>query len=291
MDKPKNDDKSQAVTLFGFINSVRKRYISFITITILCTLFAIFLSVALPVEYRAKATFALVPPPFSQQLSTSPQILGTLGRLAGLSGSDQSNFDLNFQRLKSRTMIRGFLIKNRLVDYINMTDENGGKENKTLSTTGKNLDTSKSIEKAVDKFKRENLLFSPSVDGGVYTIEIVLNRPELATQICNQYIHYADEIIRTDAVLESRRRLDLLTQRIGAQQLPEVRGALATLLAQEARTLALTSGTTSYAFKIIDVATIPYNKASPQRALICLLGFISGIILASIFIVVRDNVK
>ena len=44
-----------------------------------------------------------------------------------------------------------------------------------------------------------------------------------------------------------------------------------------------------YAFKVIDPAMVPKTKIKPQRRQIVILGFIFGLILASLMVFIREN--
>ena len=44
-----------------------------------------------------------------------------------------------------------------------------------------------------------------------------------------------------------------------------------------------------YLLKVIDKPHLPERKSSPNRAMICILGFILGFLISSIYIIVRKN--
>jgi uncharacterized protein involved in exopolysaccharide biosynthesis len=268
------------MTIVYFLHILRRYWVSFAAIVIICTLLAFFLGLILPVQYRAKMSFALAPPPFTEQLSGSSQGLGALGKLAGISGIGQTNLTLNFQKLKSRSMIRYFLTEKSLISQINLQY--------SKMHTGK-VPSTADIEKAVDIFKKDIALFSPSTDNDIYTMEVEYTDPNIAARLVNDYVNFADSKLRIAAIADTQGRLNALTGKLGNQQLPEVRTAIASLIAQETRTLALISGTPEYAFKIVDAASIPYKKSSPLRALIALLGFSTGLVLACLMIIFRGG--
>ena len=87
--------------------------------------------------------------------------------------------------------------------------------------------------------------------------------------------------------------INFLTEQLSKTNVSEVKKALSELIQNETEKLMLVEVNKDYVFRVIDPPIIPERKSKPTRSLICIIGFILGVIsgsLVSLFrFILKDN--
>jgi LPS O-antigen subunit length determinant protein (WzzB/FepE family) len=88
--------------------------------------------------------------------------------------------------------------------------------------------------------------------------------------------------------------LEYLNSQINQTAIPELKQVMAQLIKSEQKTIMLSQSSPEYVFKILDKPIIPDLKLKPKRAIICIVGTISGFIitlLITILLIFRKKIK
>jgi hypothetical protein len=87
--------------------------------------------------------------------------------------------------------------------------------------------------------------------------------PATAAQWANGFVALANELLRTRALVESKRNIAYLNDQISKTDVVELRRVLYGLIESETKTLMLANGRPEYAFRVVDPAVPPELKTRP----------------------------
>ena len=100
-------------------------------------------------------------------------------------------------------------------------------------------------------------------------------------------------IMETD-VQRAKNSLKYLNSQINQTAIPELKQVMAQLIKTEQQTIMLSQSSPEYVFKILDKPIIPELKLKPKRAIICIVGTITGFIISlliTIALIFRKKLK
>ena len=80
-------------------------------------------------------------------------------------------------------------------------------------------------------------------------------------------------------VQRAENSLKYLNSQINQTSIPELKQVMAQLIKNEQQTIMLSQASPEYVFKVIDKPIVPELKFEPKRAIICIVGTISGFII------------
>tara|TARA_B100000965_G_C19573250_1_gene750085 strand:- start:338 stop:1222 length:885 start_codon:yes stop_codon:yes gene_type:complete len=124
---------------------------------------------------------------------------------------------------------------------------------------------------------------------GIVTFTMNWDDPKLAAKYANSFVSSINNYIRDDEILEAEKSIDYLKKEIEKTTLVDIKNVLNSLIQEQLQTIMLANVREDYAFKVIDPAMVPKTKIKPQRRQIVILGFIFGLILASLIVFIREN--
>ena len=81
-------------------------------------------------------------------------------------------------------------------------------------------------------------------------------------------------------VERAEKSLEYLNSQINQTAIPELKQVVAQLIKKEQQTIMLSQSSPEYIFKVIDRPIVPELKLSPKRAIICIVGTITGFLIA-----------
>lgn len=123
------------------------------------------------------------------------------------------------------------------------------------------------------------------------TISIESYSPYLAKNWLDLIIKRIDSHMRELDKISATKSIAFLNSTISSTNLAEIKDVLSDLLAQQTQTLMLTESLSDYVFKTISSPVVAEKKSRPNRAMICILGAVIGVIfgiLLSIYSHSRD---
>ncbi|MDP9199012.1 MAG: Wzz/FepE/Etk N-terminal domain-containing protein [Pseudomonadota bacterium] len=238
---------------------------------------AVVMALAATPIYRAEAV--VTPVTDSGLGGAASSLAGRIGGLASLAGIDLGGGGPASQEalavLESRFLIEEFLRRNDLADVVLPP---GG------ATSG--------LWFAVQKFRDTVVkIRTDEVASTTTTIAVEWKDPAVAAQWANGLVVLANEMMRTRALVNSKRNIEYLQKQIAATNVVEMQRVMYDLIENETKTLMLANARVDYALRIIDPAVTPEARVRPKRKLIVLTGFALGLIIGSLFVFARATVK
>jgi LPS O-antigen subunit length determinant protein (WzzB/FepE family) len=119
---------------------------------------------------------------------------------------------------------------------------------------------------------------------GFITLSIKHQSPFIAKEWAELMIRKVNAFYREKDKLESENAVNYLSQKIKGTDLSEIKLAIADLLQEETKKLALIEANQYYVFDYIDPPAIMEQKSGPKRSLICIISALLGAI-SAIFLV------
>ena len=148
--------------------------------------------------------------------------------------------------------------------------------------------------KAYYAFHEDILSVSKNVKTGVLTLSIVWHDPVRAADWANNLVKNLNNILRIQAIDEATKRITFLEEQTKKTSLIGLQSLISALIQSQYEKAMIANVKEEYGFKIIDPARIPEVKFSPNRTLILILSFVSGIfigILLALFMNIMANYK
>lgn len=111
--------------------------------------------------------------------------------------------------------------------------------------------------------------------------------PIFAKELLELIINEANELMRSKDLQDSSEAIMFLNNETSKATLITMREAISQLVQSQLETQMLSKVSKEYVFKVIEPPFIPEVKSKPNRARICVLGTLFGLMISIIFILVR----
>ena len=283
--------KDGEVDLFALIKALWNKKFFIISLTSIAAIISVLYSLSLPNIYRSQALLA----PSEGQSQGISSNLGGLSSLAGIAGiSLPGTNDAKKQEaiaiLNSHQFIEEFIIKHNLMVPIMAIKDWDKETNKPiineklydvknqiwLKKDGKDLKPT--IQETVRKYRG---MVSSTIDkkNGYVLIFADTLSPNMSKDWVDWLIKDINEYIMNKDVQRAENSLKYLNSQINQTSIPELKQVMAQLIKNEQQTIMLSQASPEYVFKVIDKPIVPELKFEPKRAIICIVGTISGFII------------
>ena len=273
-----------------------------IAITAVFAVGSVAYALSLPDIYRSEVLLS----PASDEDSTGGGLtsgLSQLGGLAGLAGIDRSATVLQKDRalaiMRARFFIKDFFDQRDLVvpfmgskpgevtgtveidpDLYNAANQQWVRE---VSPPRQAMPSDEEVYEAFS----ELLQVTEDDITGLITVSIEWYDSSQIKTWTNWLIEDLNSYMREDALLESQRAIDYLTEQLQKTSLVEMRNVFFNLIEQQTQKVMLADVREEYAFEILDPAVVREEKSAPGRAIICILGTLLGGMLSVLFVLLR----
>lgn len=277
-----------------------------ISVTSLMSIIGVLISLFLPNIYESKAL--LVP------VNSSSSISGTLRNYSGLAGlagislpsdANQSNSVQAISKINSLSFfednifpqiflpnlmaVKSWNSERNLIEY----DDNiyiGSSKTWIVSNSQSNK-KQPSVQDGFEVFKKEHLMLNEDKKTGFVTLSIKHQSPYIAKQWVELIVKEINTFYRDKDKLESEKAVSYLNKQIALTNLSEIKVVISELLQEETQKLALIEANQSYVFDYIDPPSVMEKKIEPNRALICLLGFLVGLVISFLIVFAKHYHK
>lgn len=274
-------------------------------ILLLTTLFAVggvLYALSQPNTYKAEAILASASDSKSGGLAAMASQFGGLASLAGISlgggGTDGKATALAI--LQSRQFLNTFIEKHDLLVPL-MAGAKWSEASDELLLDPKIYDVSSKTwlrEVPVGKsptpteweaYKQFKTLIniSESKDNGLVTLSITHLSPTIAKQWVDWLVIDLNASIKKESLDDTRRNIRYLEAQIENTSISDMQTVFYQLIEEQTKNLMLAQVQEEFAFKIIDPAVVPEEKAGPKRALICVLAVLLGGMLGVAIVLIR----
>ncbi|WP_241521260.1 Wzz/FepE/Etk N-terminal domain-containing protein [Kineobactrum sediminis] len=293
------DDEIDLRELFGVLWAGKWLIIG---ITAIAAVIAVLFALWQPNIYRAEALLA---PAESSGggLSSMMERYGGLASLAGVSlpgGGETSKTDMGLKIMQSRVFLADFIDRRDLLAPL-MAAESWNQSSGELKLDPALFDVeSDEWVREVDPPKQaapsdqeayrafqEILTVSEDTKSGFITVAIDHLSPIVAQQWVTWLVEDINATLRTQDVEEAEQSIAYLREQVRATSLAELQSMFFQLIQSQTETVMMANVRPEYAFKTIDPAVVPEQKAKPQRALICVIGTLLGGMLAVLIVLLR----
>jgi LPS O-antigen subunit length determinant protein (WzzB/FepE family) len=197
-----------------------------------------------------------------------------LGALAGLAGIDLANTNVN-------TQAQEFISENELMPALLNRSRSG------LSSWFPHGSDRADIRDAVKFFDHTVRSVDEDKKNGLITLDVTWTDPVVAAQWANLLVARANDRLRSQALSEAEANIQYLQKEISTTQVTAMQESLGQILESEMQKLLMARGNREFAFKVIDTATPPKEKARPRRVLIAIGGAIAGAMLGVLLALFR----
>ena len=263
-------------------------------------------AVNMPNIYKSEALLA---PAEANTNSAMSGIGGQLGGLASLAGvnlgaasGDQSA--LAIEIIKSRKFASDFIVRYDLLKDLMAAEKWNPKSNQiqydpdTYDAQEKKwvrdvtfpYKQKPSLQEAYEKYL-EFIKVSADKASGLVTISATHVSPTVAQNWVNWIIEDINKVMKNRDVREANKSIAFLTKQLEQTAVAEMKGALYSLIEEQAKTVMFATVRDEYVFKTIDPAIISEKKYKPSRAIICIIGLLLGGFLGGVFVLIRYFIK
>lgn len=285
MSQPFSEDTNDLIDLRELFASFLKNKYKIILITSFFSLITVFYAINLPNIYISKAVLS----PSSQTANESIS-LGSYSRLAGLAGIKTQNgntftTDEALERIKSYDFFANYFLPK--INSKNLYDVKSWNRNSDkFFYNNEDLPTKQKLHSEYLKI----LSYSRNQDSGFVTVSIKHQSPYIAKKWVLLIIDQINLSMLAIDRKTSEKAISFLNDQAQTAKLTELKEVISQLLMTQMQTLMMASIDEEYIFKIISSPVASENRFQPNRKLIVILGFISGLFI-SLFIVTFDQLN
>lgn len=255
-----------------------------------------------PNTYKAQTVLASSNDGGQSGMAAMASQFGGLASLAGinLGGGATDSKAMSLAVLNSRLFLNAFIKKHDLlVPLMASTDWNATTGelvidpelyDETKQQWVREVPAGKSVvptEWEAHKAFKEVLSNAEAKDTGLVTLSITHFSPIIAQQWTTWLVEDLNAWMKELSLAETKRNIGYLTKQIERTNISDMQSVFYQLIEEQTKNLMLAEVETEFAFKTIDPAVIPEEKAGPKRALICVLATLLGGMLGVGIVLVR----
>lgn len=273
-----------------------------ILMTLIFAAGGVFYALQQPNTYKAEAVLASSNDNQSGGLAAMASQFGGLATLAGinLGGGSTDSKAMALATLQSRKFLNAFINKYDLLIPL-MAGKSWNAANDTLQLDpgiydAQNQQWVREVEpgkspiptdwEAYKEFKTL-LAVSESKDNGLVTVSITHLSPTVAKQWVDWLIKELNAWTKRESLDETRRNIQYLEAQIEQTSISDMQAVFYQLIEEQTKNLMLAQVQEEFAFKVIDPAVVPEEKAGPKRALICVIATLLGGMLGVGIVLIR----
>lgn len=290
--QPYHEDEIDLRELFGIIWK-GKWWI--IAVTFIFAVASVGIALYLPNEYKATAVVQPNESGGGGKLSRLAGQFGGLASLAGinLGGGESSDAIIAMEIMKSWGFAEQFIQKHNLAVPLFAAKEWEQSSNKLIFDKGlydpkskkwtREPPKGKTIEptswELYEKYK-ERISVSQDDETGLVTVAVTYFSPEMSKQWVDWLVEDINQYMKERALKDANESIQYLEEQINETSVAEIRTVFSELIQEQHKTKMLAQVSDEYVFKTVSEAKAPEEQSKPNRALICLTGFMLGLILS-----------
>lgn len=245
-------------------------------IVFITTLAAAVVSLLMAPIYRAEVLMAPVTDEETKGLSTLANQFNGLAALAGINvGGGKNAVDEAIATLKSRALTEAFIKEENLMPVL--FPEHWDAQKKIWK-----VKDPKDIPGAWDAYKKFNHIRKVQYERktGLVMLSIEWTDPELAARWANRLVERLNRHQQQDAIQEAEKSIAFLKQELVKTNVVEMQQTIYRLIEAQMKSITLANARNEYAFRVIDPAVEPQERAKPKRTTMVVGGFLAGLVIA-----------
>ena len=284
------DDEIDLRELFAVLWAGR---IKIVAITAIFAIVSVIYALSIPNQYKATALL-------SSADSSGGGLSGALGQLGGLAslagvslgGGESSEGQIAQEIMQSWSFIEGFIEDNNLAVGVYAAD-GWDKSSNELQINSGLYDVSKSqwlVEppSSWSLFKTFSGILSVSEDkkSGLVEVSIEYYSPLIAKQWLDLYVSAINAHMQQREMAKVTRNIEYLQIQIKKTSIAEMQEVFYTIIEEQIKNKMLAEASPEFAFDSVSPSMVPEVKSQPERALICILSTLLGVILSGLVVLV-----
>ncbi|ATC58688.1 LPS O-antigen length regulator [Vibrio anguillarum] len=298
-----SDDEIDLRELFG---ALWKGKLLIVLCTAVFAVGGVIVALSKPNTYQAEASLVAANEDSGGGLTSMGGQLGGLASLAGINlGSGRSGDKaMSLAVLQSRQFINAFINRHQLLVPL-MAAESWDRVSgeMVIDPALYDVETQQWIRKIepplsstpsdweAHKAFKEIFSVSEAKDNGLVKVSITHLSPLIAQQWVELLVKDLNDWIKNEKLTETRQNISYLEQQLEKTKLVDMQSVFYQLIEEQMKSLMLAEVKDEFAFKTIDPAVVPEEKAGPKRALICVLATLLGGMLGIAIVLVRFAFK
>lgn len=293
--------ESDDIDIFLLFKSLWFEKFTIIKFGLIASILVVIYSLSLPNVYKSTALAS----PSQSEDSSGAYSLGGYSALTSLAGLSFSNGTTptkeaiavlnSFKFFEENILPNIFLPDLMAYDSWNMvTNENfynnnlfDLKSNKWVREVSLPRASKPSAQESYDVFKNNHIRITENDKTGFITIDIEHKSAFIAHKWCELIIERLNETFRENQKKKSLLSIEYLNNQLLSNSYAEVKQGISSLLQNEIEQLALIESDKEYILKVIEPPFIPENKFKPNRAVICLVGALAGIMFGVLIVILK----
>jgi len=232
---------------------------------------------------------ALIAPVVPEKIGTFGNISNEIGGLAALAGVDVTASSgpkaEAFATLNSPGFARDFITANNLMPILFADRWEPATHN---WRTDKKPPT---LEGAAKTFMTKVRTITQDRKTGLIKVTVEWYSPEQAAAWANGMVDMVNDRLRAVAVRDADRSIEYLNKELAKTNVVEMQHAIYQVMEDEVERAMLANVQREYAFKVIDRAVPPVQKAGPLRGILTVVGAGVGLFLGIIIVFVRRAMR
>jgi LPS O-antigen subunit length determinant protein (WzzB/FepE family) len=296
------DDEIDLRELFGVLWAGSRKIIA---ITVVFAFVSVIYALSIPNQYKATALLA----PAQSDSSDLSGALGQLGGLASLAGVDigggKSNEGQIAQEImKSWSFKEGFIVDKDLAvelcavqgwskesNELLINDGVYDTENKQWLSKNECGVTGPPSSWVLFEAFSERLVISENKKSGLVSVSIEYYSPQIAKQWLDMYVAAINAHMQQRQVEKVTNNINYLQDQIEKTSITEMREVFYTIIEEQTKNKMVAEASPEYAFVAVSPSMVPEEKSQPQRAFICILGTLLGVILSVSLVLVMHYAR
>ncbi|KAF7788312.1 hypothetical protein PRUB_a2939 [Pseudoalteromonas rubra] len=122
---------------------------------------------------------------------------------------------------------------------------------------------------------------------GLISISVRHYSPTIAKRWVDKLVVEINEVMRKADILEAEKSISFLEKELNKTKVADFKNAFHSLIEEQTKTIMFAKVRDEYVFKTVDPALAPEQKDGPNRAFICVLGFMAGLLFGVFIVVAR----
>ncbi len=297
------DDEIDLRELFGALWAGSRKIIA---ITAVFAFVSVIYALSVPNQYKATVLLA----PAQSDSSDLSGALGQLGGLASLAGVDigggeSSESQMAQEIMKSWSFIDVFIAENNISvevyaaegwsrgsNELQIDDDIYDAETKTWLVENDNTgEVGPPSSWVLFQAFSERLVVSENKKSGLVSVSIEYYSPQIAKQWLDMYVAAINAHMQQRQMEKVTNNINYLLAQIEKTSIAEMREVFYTIIEEQTKNKMVAEASPEYAFVAVSPSMVPEEKSQPQRAFICILGTLLGVILSVSLVLVMHYAR
>lgn len=253
-----------------------------VSITVVFTAAAVAYALLATPIYRAEIVLT---PVLENPFDVNAGGLSGLASIAGINFGRGRKSAEAIAALESKKFLEEFIQEKQLLPVL--FSEEWDSEHRRWRSNSKELQPD--LRDGVRVFSEQVRTVAEDGRTGLVTLSVTWIDPEVAAQWASELVERINERIRRRDIQDIELKLEYLRKELDTAALVQLRQAISRVIEEQVTAMMLAQTQTEYAFRVIDPAIVPKQRAWPKRTLIVIVATALGGFVGSFFVLMRAS--